>query len=109
METYPNLSINDPEVKQAFLDAMDDLMFGLKTDLEADGYTLIEKRPDLTYWKFNEEATDSNKTRFINHCREVTTSARAQSDNMNCNVLSGDSIFTIQWYDTETFKNYNGN
>ena len=42
METYPNLSINDPEVKQAFLDAMDDLMFGLKTDLEADGYTISE-------------------------------------------------------------------
>lgn len=40
METYSNLSLNDPEVKQACFDAMDDLMFALKKDLEADNYTI---------------------------------------------------------------------
>ena len=40
IETFPNLSLNDPDVKKAFLDSMDDLMFGLKTDLLADNYTI---------------------------------------------------------------------
>ena len=39
-EALYNVTLDDPEVKKACLDSMDDYMFAIKTDLAADNYTI---------------------------------------------------------------------
>ena len=39
---FKNLTLDDPDVKEACLDSMDDYMFAIKNELQADNYTIKE-------------------------------------------------------------------
>ena len=80
-------------------------------DLESEGYELVEKRPDLVWWKFNENRTTDNIRRFIEHCRDITTNCSNNSetfDSWTSNESVADFSCNDQWSFLERIDNKDG-
>ena len=55
-----------------------------EADLGTNGWTLVEERPDLTYWYFP-SASLMEVERFVQHCRNCTKNCADQSGNRDMN------------------------
>ena len=55
-----------------------------EADLGTNGWTLVEERPDLTYWYFPSVSL-MEVERFVQHCRNCTKNCSDQSGNMDMN------------------------
>lgn len=57
---------------------------GTEQELIDAGWTLVEERPDLTYWYFPSNSL-MEVERFVQHCRNCTKNCSDQSGNMDMN------------------------